>query len=198
MRDSKQRLVPISMVDDYDMEINDFVIKHTQRAREIQTLLRAFKREVFDDCYAFQELLAERYESKKKKGGSKGGFSFTSYDGALQIKITVQDRIVLGPELQIAKDLIDECVHEWSSGANDYLKVLVNDAFEVDKEGNLNTGRVLTLRKFKGKFPDERWVRAMDAIADAIMVTSSKAYMNFRERNGEGKLINIPLDLAAL
>ncbi len=52
MFDSKQRMVPITMVDDYDMEINDFVIKHTAKAREIQSVLRQFKRDVFDDCYA--------------------------------------------------------------------------------------------------------------------------------------------------
>lgn len=198
MLDSKQRLVPISMVDDYDMEINDFVNKHVKEARNIQGILKAFKRAVFDDCYAFQELLAEKYESKKKKGGAKGGFSFTSYDGQLQIKITVQDRITFGPELQVAKELIDECVQDWSSDANDYLKVLVNDAFEVDREGNLNTGRILSLRKHKDKINDERWVNAMEAIADAIMVTGSKTYLNFRERTSEGKLANIPLDLAAL
>ena len=44
MFDSKCRLVPISMVDDYDMEINDFVIKHTAKAREIQSVLRGLKR----------------------------------------------------------------------------------------------------------------------------------------------------------
>jgi hypothetical protein len=30
------------------------------------------------------------------------------------------------------------------------------------------------------------------------MVIGSKTYLNFKERNGEGKLKNIPLDLAAL
>ncbi|MDO6497353.1 DUF3164 family protein [Photobacterium sanguinicancri] len=198
MLDSKQRLVPISTVDDYDIEINDFVEKHISEARNIQQTLKTFKRKVYEDCYAFLELLAEKYETKKKRGGAKGGFSFSSYDGALQIKITVQDRITFGPELQIAKELIDECVQDWSSDANDYLKVLINDAFEVDREGNLNTGRILSLRKHKDKINDERWMNAMEAIADAIMVTGSKTYLNFRERTSEGKLINIPLDLAAL
>ncbi|WP_205049177.1 DUF3164 family protein [Photobacterium sanguinicancri] len=198
MLDSKQRLVPISTVDDYDIEINDFVEKHISEARNIQQTLKTFKRKVYEDCYAFLELLAEKYETKKKRGGAKGGFSFSSYDGALQIKITVQDRITFGPELQIAKELIDECVQDWSSDANDYLKVLINDAFEVDREGNLNTGRILSLRKHKDKIIDQRWMNAMEAIADAIMVTGSKTYLNFRERTSEGKLINIPLDLAAL
>ncbi|KLV09592.1 sulfate transporter [Photobacterium aquae] len=198
MLDSKKRLVPVATVDDYDIEINDFVIKHIAEARRIQDILKTFKRDVYEDCYAFLELLAEKYETKKKRGGAKGGFSFSSYDGQLQIKITVQDRITFGPELQVAKELIDECVHDWSSDANDYLKVLINDAFEVDREGNLNTGRILSLRKHKDKIRDQRWVNAMEAIADAVMVTGSKTYLNFRQRNSEGKLNNIPLDLAAL
>ncbi|SKA56533.1 Protein of unknown function [Enterovibrio nigricans DSM 22720] len=66
----------------------------------------------------------------------------------------------------------------------------------MDKEGNLNTGRILSLRRIEIK--DDRWNEAMKAIADSIMVSSTKPYVRFAQRNAEGKIVNIPLDLAAL
>ncbi|HAT2590586.1 TPA: DUF3164 family protein, partial [Citrobacter freundii] len=98
--------------------------------------------------------------------------------------------------LQIAKDLIDECVTEWSEGANDNLRAIIADAFQVDKEGQLNTGRILSLRRVK--IQDERWSRAMEAISESLQVAMSKTYINFREKDKHGKLINIPLDIAAI
>ena len=110
--------------------------------------------------------------------------------------IRVQETLTFGPELQIAKDLIDECVTEWSEGANANLRAIISDAFQVDKEGQLNTGRILSLRRVK--IQDERWNRAMEAISESLQVAMSKTYINFREKDKHGKLINIPLDIAAI
>ncbi|HCA2844606.1 TPA: DUF3164 family protein, partial [Citrobacter freundii] len=97
---------------------------------------------------------------------------------------------------QIAKELFDECVTEWSQGANDNLRAIISDAFQVDKEGQLNTGRILSLRRVK--IQDVRWNRAMEAISESLQVAMSKTYINFREKDKGGKLINIPLDIAAI
>ncbi|PTP90114.1 DUF3164 family protein [Vibrio splendidus] len=199
MKDRKGRLVPITAVSDYDIEMNDFVLKHVAKAREAQTMLKEFKRSVYDDCYAFIDLLAEKYASKKRLGGQKGNITFSAFDGSVQVTISIQDRIKMGPELKIAEDLIKACADEWSTGAMDEFKVLAYSAFKVDKEGNINTNTILDFRRqHKELSTDKRWVHGMDAIADAVMVIGSKTYLNFKERNGEGKLKNIPLDLAAL
>ena len=138
--------------------------------------------------------LAEKYG--RTRGGAKGNVTFSTFDGAQQITIRVQETLTFGPELQIAKDLIDECVTEWSEGANANLRAIISDAFQVDKEGQLNTGRILSLRRVK--IQDERWNRAMEAISESLQVAMSKAYINFREKDKHGKLINIPLDIAAI
>ncbi|MEN3964722.1 DUF3164 family protein, partial [Enterobacter hormaechei] len=104
-----------------------------------------FKRRAFDECYAWLDLVAEKYG--RTRGGAKGNVTFSSFDGAQQITIRVQETLTFGPELQIAKDLIDECVTEWSEGANANLRAIISDAFQVDKEGQLNTGRILSLRR---------------------------------------------------
>ncbi|MCG9624612.1 DUF3164 family protein [Vibrio mediterranei] len=194
LRDRKQRLIPLEQVPAHDLEMNDFVLATVAKAYEMQEQLREFKAAAFGDCHAFLDLLAEKHE--RKLGGEKGNVTFSSYDGTKQVQISVQDSIVFGPELQVAKDIIDECLHEWSEGANANLKAIVTDAFEIDKEGNLNTGRILSLRRIS--IDDERWQQAMKAIADSILVASTKPYIRFKERGDAKKMVNISLDIAAL
>jgi hypothetical protein len=195
--DRKGRLVLESNIDAYDIEMDAFVTKHIKKALEIQAMLRQFKTEVYEDCCAFQELLAEKYDTKI--GGSKGGVSFTSFDGKNQIRICVQDRLVLGPELKVAEELLKECANEWVKDSRREVKPFIDDAFETDKEGSISVSKVLGFRrKFKNVSDDPRWVSAMEAIGDAIQVVGSKTYLNFKERNWEDKYINIPLDIAKL
>lgn len=199
MKNRKGHLVPAETVSGYDIEMNDFVLKHVAAARQIQEQLKAFKMGVYDDCYAFIDLLAEKYEAKKRLGGEKGNVTFSAFDGSVQVTISIQDKIKMGPELKIAEDLIKECVDDWSEGARKEFKAIAYDAFKVDKEGNISTSAILGFRRnHKEVSDDPRWEKGMDAIADAIMVVGSKSYLNFKERNSEGKLRNIPLDLAAL
>ena len=72
----------------------------------------------------------------------------------------------------------------------------MNDAFQVDKEGLINTSRVLSLRRLNIK--DEDWEKAMEAISDSIQVASTKPYIRFYERDQTGDYKPITLDMAAI
>ncbi len=194
LKDRKGRLVPIKQIDEHDIEMDAFVRKQVSKAKELQAVLRQFKQNAFDDCYAFMGLLAEKYN--RKIGGQKGNVTFSTFDGSMQIRIAVQDTLTFGPELQIAKQIIDECLNDWAKDANQNLKTLITDAFEVDKEGELNTGRILSLRRIK--IQDKRWEQAMDAISESLRIAVSKTYINFKEKDHIGKYNNISLDIAGV
>ena len=194
LKDRKGRLVPIQQIDEHDIEMDAFVRKQVSKAKELQAVLRQFKQNAFDDCYAFMGLLAEKYN--RKIGGQKGNVTFSTFDGFMQIRIAVQDTLTFGPELQIAKQIIDECLNDWAKDANQNLKTLITDAFEVDKEGELNTGRILSLRRIK--IQDKRWEQAMDAISESLRIAVSKTYINFKEKDHIGKYNNISLDIAGV
>ncbi len=193
----KGHAVKESDIDPYDVEMDAFVLKHINKARELQNQMRALKEAVYSDCLAFQELVAEKYGVNI--GGKKGGASFTSFDGKHQVRICVQDRFTFGPELKVAEALIKECVAEWAEHAPGELSAIAHKLFETDKEGDISVQKVMEFRRdYKDISSDSRWVRAMDAISDALRVIGSKSYLNFKERNAEGKLLNIPLDIAKL
>ncbi|MGJ3447068.1 DUF3164 family protein [Enterobacter sp. PTB] len=194
MKDRKGRLVPVAQVSDYDREMDEFVRSRVAGAKLESQRIADFKRQSFGDCYAWLELVAEKFG--RKPGGVKGNVTFSTFDGSQQIKIAVQDRLTFGPELQVAKDMIDECLKTWSKGADEKLLTLITDAFDVDKEGKLNTGRIISLRQLN--IDDALWQQAMDALNKALVVSVTSTYINFKEQDCSGKMVNIPLDIAAV
>jgi hypothetical protein len=99
--------------------------------------------------------------------------------------------------LHVAKQLIDACIHRWTQNSDANVKALVEHAFQTDKKGNINTGRVLGLLQLK--IEDDEWEQAMRAIKDSICVVNSKSYLRFYRRMGsENKYEQIALDMGGL
>lgn len=192
---AKGNLVPDSKVKPID-KLRDQLVKDLCERAEVRSKeLSKFKLETLGDVHAFIETSVEQYGVKA--GGKKGNVTLMSFDGKLKVLLQMQDRITFGEQLQAAKVLIDQCVTRWSAGSNDNIKVLITDAFQVDKEGLINTGRVLGLLRLD--IQDEDWKMAMKAIADSRQVADTKPYLRFYKRaevSAEWKPIS--LDLAAV
>lgn len=191
-QDSKGRLVPESSIKPIDFERDALVSRLIKNVKEVQQQLKQFKALAFGDIAAFVDLSLEQYDVHL--GGNKGNITLYSFDGQYKIVRQIQDSIRFDERLQAAKVLIDECIQSWSADSNDHLKVLILDAFQVDKEGKISTGRVLGLRRHDIK--DEKWLQAMDAIAESINIVDSKSYVRFYERDKDGKYQAISLDFA--
>ncbi len=195
LKDAKGRLVPISAIKEIDLARNELVNELVAKAEAQHEALKAFKSAAFNDVLAFMELSAEQYNTKL--GGKKGNVSLASYSGEYKVQVAVAEYLSFDERLQVAKSLIDECINEWSEGSDDKIKLLVDDAFQVDKEGNVSTYRILGLRKHK--IDDEKWQKAMMAIADSIQVTGSKKYVRIYKREaGTDEYKQIPLNIAAV
>jgi hypothetical protein len=108
----------------------------------------------------------------------------------------MNETITFDERLQVARQIIGGCLDRWAAGARPEIRVLVNDAFQVDKAGNISTTRVLGLRRLEITDPD--WQEAMKAITESIQISGSKQYLRFYERDEQGEYIQIPLDVAAL
>lgn len=194
-RDALNRLVPESLIKPIDLERDKLVIEIVERARKQHAALARFKGQTFGDIEAFIELSAEQYNVKL--GGKKGNVSLLSFDGCYRVDRSVQETIKFDERLQAAKELIDLCLQDWTQGSRDELKVIVNDAFRVDTSGEIRAGRVLALRRYD--FADERWLRAMQAVSDAVQVTGTKLYIRVYERVGDTNQYKpISLDIATI
>ncbi|WP_310460439.1 DUF3164 family protein [Sphaerotilus sp.] len=195
MEDAKGRLVPVSSVKPIDMLREQLVIGIVEDAVQLNAMLAEFKRGTFADIAAFVATSAEQYGVQL--GGKKGNVTLFSYDGRFKIIRQAQDNIRFDERLQAAQALINECLTEWSVGSRDEIKTLINDAFRVDQEGHVNTGRVLALQRLN--IQAEKWLRAMDAIRDSVQVVGSSSYVRVYERIGDTDQYRpIALDLAAV
>ena len=162
------------------------------KAHKVQQQMTAFKADSMADIAAFVQLSADRYDVAV--GGKKGNFTLHSFDGAYRVNLSMQDTLVFDEGLLAAKALIDECINEWTEGSRSELKTLINAAFQVDKEGNISTARVLGLRRLKIK--DEKWQRAMEALSDSLQVHTSKQFVRVYKRDDAGEYQLVSLDIA--
>lgn len=195
MQDHKGHLVPVDQIKPIDLIRNDMVKKIVDDALATQKQLREFKLNAFSEVADFIEMSAERYDVQV--GGKKGNVTFYSFDGKYKIQRAVNENMSFDEGILAAKALIQECLDDWTQDANGNLKALVNRAFEVDKEGNLSTNRILGLRRVQIN-NDPRWQRAMDAISNSLQVIDSKSYIRIYERDDNGKYQPISLDIATV
>ncbi len=194
MRDAQDRLIPVEQVKEIDRTRDEVVREIYQIAQSTSEILRARKKKMVETFEAFIDLSAEKYEVKF--GGKKGNITLISYDGEYKIIRAVSDYRIFDERLQFAKQLIDECVTEWSKDSNPKIKSLINDAFQVDKQGRINTDRILGLRKID--IDDPQWLKAMDAIVESLQVIGSKQYLRIYKKKEDGSYEQVPLDLAAI
>lgn len=191
-KDAKGNLVPLANIKEIDLLRDELVMEITAKARAVQENIADFKRSAFDDIAAFVQLSADRYDVAL--GGKKGNVTLHSFDGQYRVNLSMQDTLVFDEGLLAAKALIDECINEWTEGSRTELKTLINAAFQVDKEGNISTARVLGLRRLDIK--DDKWQRAMEALSDSLQVHTSKQFVRVYKRDDAGEYQLVSLDIA--
>lgn len=193
MPDAKGKLVPIELIKPEALLEDETVRKICGYATRLSDQVARFKEHTERDLSDFEDLLAQEYECSK--GGAKGNKTFLAYDGTMKVQVSVADLISFGPQLQIAKELIDECLNEWAEGSRAEIRVIVTRAFNTDKEGQINRSELFMLKKLD--IADERWLEAMRAIDDAIRIVGSKTYHRcYRRGTPDGAWKHITTDLA--
>lgn len=195
MQDSRGRLVPEANVRPSDKLQDELVRRLHREAEPVRQFMMDFKRLCFTEIHAFLDLVAEQYSTKL--GSDKGNVTLTSYDGTLRVTVAVGNVISFGPEIQAAQTLIHGCLNRWSEGANANLKAVVLDAFDVDKQGSMNVGKILALRRLE--IDDEEWQRGMQAISDSVRVDVTKDYVRLHRRpSPDAKWELVTFDLSKL
>lgn len=194
MKNSRGDLVPREKVKEVDVLRDQVVRQIVGQAQELSAEIKDFKDSAMGEADTFCRISHEEYGVTY--GGRKGNITLSTYDGEYRVSIEIQDVLEFDERLQVAKELVDKCILKWSDGAEANLRALVSNAFRVDKKGNVDTRRILELRRYEITDPD--WQKAMEAISDSIKVNYSRRYMRVHKRNDQGKYIQVPLDFSAV
>lgn len=187
-------LVPESQIKEIDKLRDEVVQQLVEKARLLQAEMATFKSWAMGQVADFVDLSAEEFDVKY--GGAKGNVTLISFDGKYKVQRSIGEHRVFDERIQAAKAKIDECIKRWSEGSSDQIKALVDLAFRVDKQGNIDVNQVLSLRQLNIDDPD--WIEAMDAIADSIKVVGKTPYLRIYERQSDGQYKQVALDIAKL
>lgn len=175
------RLTPLELIKPADKLADETVRKVMGFALDLSAQIERFKAHTMDDLAGLDGLLEQQYGVVKAGNRGKGNRTYLSYDGCLKVTVQVADFVDFGPELQIAKQLIDECLNEWAAESRPEIRAIVTRAFNTDKEGQINRTEIFMLLRLD--IEDERWQRAMTAIRDAMRVVGRKEYVRFAIRD---------------
>ena len=193
-QDARGNLVPIANMKPIDLARDDFIREAFAQVLPLREQMKELKAQQMADANAFIDLSVEQYGAKRSV---KGNTMLTSFDGKQRIIIAQADVLHFDERLQAAKALIDECLNEWTQDSRAELKTFVLQAFDVSKEGKINVRKVLELRKLE--IDDDKWKRAMQAIADSLHTQATREYIRYYQRNdATEKYEQVVLDFAGV
>jgi len=193
--DASGNPVPVKYIDPVEKKRDVLVEKQIRQALLMQERLRKFKFSVLADIAKYLDWLAERNGEQSLSPG--GNYQLTGFSGSKRVMIKINKVIEFDERLQLAKQKIDDCLERWSQGANDNLKAVVFDAFKVDRKGNVDTKRILGLRKLKIR--DKAWIAAMELITEAVTITGTRSYLMFQVKaDKDAEWETLRLDLAGV
>lgn len=195
MKNSRGHMVPDNQVREQDKLRNQVVIDLVKDALLLNIQLADFKRRALNDIADLVSIAAQKYDVQI--GGKKGNVNLMSYDGQYKIVRSVADRITFTEELEAAKQLITQCIDDWTQGSSNNVRALVDRAFKTNSQGQIKTGAVLDLIRLD--IQDENWIRAMQALKDSIQVNNTTTYIRIYQRIGmSDQYAAVPLDIAAV
>lgn len=178
MQDAKGNLVPIEAIKPADRLEDEVVRKIMVFASSLSEQISRFRGHTMTDLGEFDALLQQEYNATK--GGPKGNRTYQTFDGLKKVTIQIADFVDFGPQLQVAKRLLDECLTEWAADSRPEIRAVITRAFNTDKEGKVNRSEIFMLLRLD--IEDSRWQEAMRAIREAMRITGSKEYVRFYER----------------
>lgn len=180
-----------------DKKLEDELVERLiKRAKETQEVLASFKKEAFDGCYSFVDLLLQEYKMDRLAGSDLGSVTLKSFDGSKEVQIQIAKQITFDAKLSLAKEKIDEFLLEITENSGAEIQTLIMRAFEV-KNGKVDAKQIMSLKSYDIKHP--KWLEAMQIIDDAIEVVGTKSYIRFKEREGaDEKMTTIVLDFASV
>lgn len=190
----KGNAYPVESINQVDIKRDEVVEKIVAQATDLQRKMLVSKATYQAQIERYMRWLSRRLKADET---GKGNVTLTNYSGDQQVIVKVNDILVFDERLAIAKRKINKCIKKWSKGANRNLRIIVNNAFETDRAGNVNKNAILGLRKLK--IGDKEWKSAMEIIADSLNITGTKSYLSIRTRRGsESKWQTVNLNFSTI
>jgi len=144
---------------------------------------------------AYQAFMEEKNSNKE----TKGNFSWFNFNRSIKIEVSISEPIKFDDlTIQAAKQKFDVFFDGNVTSKNDYVKPMILDAFQTQRSGNLDTGKILSLIRHERKINDPLFSEAVSLIQESIRRPKSKTYYRVWLKDETGAYKNIDLNLSSL
>jgi len=189
--DPEGNKVPETYVDKVDKKRDALVERTIKKIENANLRLKQLKEKIEMEVDRFLDGIAEQYGEDWK-----GNALLRNFDQSKEVQIKYGQTIGFDERLQVARQLIDRCIEKWSEGSDMKIRMLVNQAFKVDKKGQLDAKLILSLRQIKIK--DNEWKQAMELIADSVKIENRRKYFIFKRKDVNGEWQTISMNFSYL
>lgn len=178
LKDAKGRMVPVAAIKPVDLLMDQLTRELIEESRAVYALVSDFKARTFERVAEFRALVAQHHDAKV--GGDKGNVQLLTFDGRQRVQVAVSDLIEFGPELEVAKELIDDYLKELTTDSSVELRAFVSQIFSVEKKGQISRSDLIMLTRMNVN--DARWTKAVAAIHESTRIVGSRVYARYYER----------------
>jgi hypothetical protein len=187
--------IPYNRTTKYERAAEAATFQIAQEANKLHIQLFQFKEFIRAEAHRLYELFTKE---NGQIGKGKGTATFYNFDRSIKVMVKVSEQIVFDENtIQLAKEKLDELIMEGLEGAKDFIKPLVMDAFQKTN-GNLDTKRVLGLRRHTSRINRPLYTEAMNLIDKAIRRPSTKEYFQVWIKDENGEYQDIQLNFASV
>jgi len=166
-------------------------------AKQISKSILDFKGYSGEKIDSYFGLLLQNYGIDEKAKTKKGNITLENFSGTKRVEVRVSETLHFDEKIQIAKLKIDEYLMDVTKDSPPEIITLITRAFEVDKEGNIDSKKIFALKSYDIK--DPRWIEAMEIIDDSKKIAYTKSYIRFYTRDSiEDTWKLVPIDMAAV
>lgn len=197
MMNSRGEKVHVDLIKGDELMRDTLVNNLLADADVFRSMLGEFRAKSEQRVEEYMNTLMDKYHINAMARSKKGNITLENFASTAKVQIAVQDTLAFDEKIQLAKMKFDEYFGVATEGSSEEIKLLINKAFDVDKEGNVDVKKILELRSYNIRHP--KWVEGVALIEEAKKIVHSKRFIRFYRRAlPTDKWQHVSLDLAAV
>lgn len=175
--DEKGRPIPEQYIPATDKKRDQLVERTFKKVVKLSEKIAETKCEIVGSIDKYLDELAKE---NRVRENWKGNILLQNFDKSLCIERRIDDNIGFDEKLQMVKTIVDKWIAGRLDGIDENLGKVITQAFNVDKQGRVNTAMLMKLLHLE--IEDSEWKKAMRMLKESIIVKSSKQSINFKRK----------------
>lgn len=127
---------------------------------------------------------------------SKGGFTVTHSNGNMRVRRKRRTTPQWDERADMAEGLLREFLNDTIKKRDQKLAEVLMGFLTKNQEGDFRYSSVMSLKKHRDKWSDERWIKGLDLLEESFSSQFSKYTYEFQIKDKDGSWVNVePLEL---